>query len=323
MSSTTKRVPASALHCSVGEFQLGEHGEQAKSAPFKMVARSGEAINHWYWGKIVHDLSGMQLHKQRLPIDYEHDGREVIGYANRFDFASGDLEVSGALTPYKDSDRAAEIIYKASQGVPYEASINFGGGEIALEEIPEGFTTQVNGREFAGPGVIVRKWNLRGIAVCPYGADMNTSTNFSNESSFQEVTLMTTEETPAVETEAPAVEVETAVETVEAPVEPVAVETNTPAAELSAKPTGQQFLDRFGDQGGVWFAQGKTWAEACELNERKLAETIAAKDAEIAELKTKLSASAVAGGADEPVNFQAEKRGGARPTVRIAGKKYD
>lgn len=122
------------------------------------------------------------MHKSRIPIDYVHDAKEIIGYLNHFDSESGDLVASGALVPFKDSDRATEIIHKSKEGVPYEASINFGGDGIKVEDVPEGAVAQVNGYQFEGPGVIVREWPLRGVAVCPYGADMNTESAmaFSN-----------------------------------------------------------------------------------------------------------------------------------------------
>jgi hypothetical protein len=180
-------IPAGACLLTVGEFELGDNGENAKSARIQMVARSGNSINHWYWGKVVHDFSGMHMHKSRLPIDYCHDDKEVIGYLNHFDASSGDLVTSGALVPFKESDRATEIIHKNKQGVPYEASINFGGDGIKIEEIPENFVTTVNGREFTGPGVVIREFPLRGVAVCPYGADGNTDSMVfgNNEKKFK------------------------------------------------------------------------------------------------------------------------------------------
>ena len=170
-------IPAAACAFTVSEVEFGDNGEGAKSAPVKLVARTGKPIEHWFWGRIVHDLAGMRMHKPRLPIDYAHDSKEVLGYLNRFDITSGDLVVSGALVPFKDSDRATEIMHKTRAGVPYEASINFGGDGIKVEDVPEGFVTQVNGFEFSGPGVVVREWPLRGVAICPYGADANTSTS--------------------------------------------------------------------------------------------------------------------------------------------------
>jgi hypothetical protein len=177
MNEPTKdfsRIPAGACVLAVGEFELGDNGENAKTAPVRLVARSGKPIQHWFWGNVVHDLAGMHLHKSRVAIDYVHDEKEIVGYLNKFDSSSGDLVTSGALVPFKDSDRATEIVHKMRAGVPYEASINFGGDGIKIEDVPEGMVAQVNGYQFAGPGIIVREWPLRGVAICPYGADANT-----------------------------------------------------------------------------------------------------------------------------------------------------
>jgi hypothetical protein len=116
----------------------------------------------------------MHLSKSRVPIDYVHDSKEIVGYLNKFDSTSGDLVTSGALVPFKDSDRATEIVHKMKAGVPYEASINFGGDGIKIEDVPDGMVAAVNGYQFEGPGIIVREWPLRGVAICPYGADANT-----------------------------------------------------------------------------------------------------------------------------------------------------
>jgi hypothetical protein len=170
-------IPAAACTLVVGEFEVGDNGPDAKTAPVKLQARSGKPIEHWFWGRVVHDMAGMQLHKPRLPIDYVHDAKEVIGYLNKFEVEGGDLMTSGALVPWKDSDRATEIVHKMAAGVPYEASINFGGDGIKVQELDQGQVESVNGFEFEGPGIIVREWPLRGVAVCPYGADMNTETS--------------------------------------------------------------------------------------------------------------------------------------------------
>lgn len=188
-------IPAAACLLTVGSFELGSNGPEAKTAPVKLTARSGQPIEHWFWGRIVHDLAGMHLHKSRLAIDYVHDSKEIIGYLNHFDSATGDLVTSGALVPFKDSDRATEIIHKMSQGVPYEASINFGGDGIKIQDVGEGEVADVNGYQFEGPGVIVREWPLRGVAICPYGADMNTeSSAFADNSKVFRATAYATQE---------------------------------------------------------------------------------------------------------------------------------
>jgi len=203
MNLTTRQVPAAACRMVVGEFELGENGADAKTAPIKMVARSGRALEHWYWGKVAHDLSGMTTHKPRLVIDYCHYDKEVIGYLNHFEQhpdADGipAMIVSGALVPFKDSDRATEIIYKARAGVPYEASIDFVGGDpgdTLIEEVAEGASAEVNGYTLGGPATIFRKWPLRGVAVCPYGADMHTESQLSGREAEQ-VTITVANMTP-------------------------------------------------------------------------------------------------------------------------------
>ena len=248
-------IPASACTFLVPEVEFGDNGKTAKSSRVRLLARSGKPIEHWFWGPVVHDLAGMHLHKPRLPIDYVHDSKEIVGYLNHFDISSGDLVASGALVPFKDSDRATEIIHKTREGVPYEASINFGGDGLKIQEIAENETAEVNGFRFDGPGVIVREWPLRGVAICPYGADMNTASTVLAGGQTYAATVMaapdkethamkeqkaSVEIAPQAEAPAPVAEelkkIETPVEG--KPVEAVALE--APPAVETAAPQGEQ-----------------------------------------------------------------------------------
>lgn len=302
MPKDLSRIPAGACVMTIGEFIAGDNGEAAKSAPVRLKARSGQPIEHWYWGNVVHDLAGMKLNKNRLAIDYVHDPKEIIGYLNKFSSESGDLFAEGALVPFKDSDRATEIIHKMREGVPYEASINFGGDGIKVEELAEGQVAQVNGYQLEGPAAIIREWPLRGVAICPYGADQNTeAAAFSDKAQTfkasvlptpqpqnqQEHNAMSEEATEQVtaEQETPAAEpaIETpAEETVEATAEvlaeeAVAVEAEPVAEEPEAKPEEQvnaasandpraefaRMKDDFGAEiAAEIFAAGGTYADA-------------------------------------------------------------
>jgi hypothetical protein len=177
MNEKFSNIPADACRFDGGEVSFGDNGEGAKTVPVRIKARSGQPIEHQFWGKIVHDIAGMRLHKAKLPIDYAHDDEQVIGFLNHFDGSGGDLWASGALVPYK-GDKAEEVIFKAAAGIPYEASIFWGGNGIKIEEVGAGMVAQVNGYQFDGPGLIVREWPLRGVAICPYGADAQTETTF-------------------------------------------------------------------------------------------------------------------------------------------------
>jgi hypothetical protein len=262
MNETGKRdlsqIPAGACVLSVGEFELGDNGDGAKTAPVRLVARSGKAIEHWFWGRVVHDLAGMHLHKSRVPIDYVHDAKEIVGYLNKFDRTSGDLVTSGALVPFKDSDRATEIVHKMKAGVPYEASINFGGDGIKVEDVPDGMVAQVNGYQFDGPGIIVREWPLRGVAICPYGADANTESAAlagANAKTYTatayakpntEESDMKADEKPvevAAQAEAPAA-VETEKQDEAKPVEETHAEAAAPAAVEATAPEGETVTEQ-------------------------------------------------------------------------------
>lgn len=320
-----QNIPAKACLFSA-EVEFGDNGEGAKSVPITMKARSGQPIEHPFWGRVVHDMEGMTLHRKRLPVDYAHG--EEIGYLNHFENVNEGLTVSGALVPTSQpNDPALKVIARQRGGVPYEASINFGGDGIRIQEVGEGEVASVNGYQFEGPGVIFRMWPLRGVAVCPYGADMNTESLFNKADTFSAQLLskesVMPEATPPVEApvtpaavETPAVQdtpVEAATET------PAAVETTSapPAAtELSQERTeAKRFCEAFGEQGAVWFAQGVAFDACYKLS-------LDAMRKELAELRQKLSVGKV-DGETSTVEFQATDKpavkGGFASRLKFAG----
>lgn len=182
-------VPMQAFSMDAHEVNVGTNGEGTKSGPLRLVALSGDPFEG-YFGQTIQDLEGM-THGKRIAVDYGHDDKEVIGYINKFSTEDGQLVLEGALTPFGDNDRAAEIIHKSAQGVPYQASIFFAPavpGDTQIEELPSGNTAQVNGREIHGPATIFRKWVLRGVAITPYGMDAGTAA-FLQKQGNQEVEI--------------------------------------------------------------------------------------------------------------------------------------
>ena len=168
------RIPASACCFEASSLQLGESSENDKSSPIRLLARSSKPIEHWYWGNVVHDISGA-FGRDRIPLDFDHDTSQAIGYANNREITAEGLELSGAIISTVPGDRAQKVLADMRAGIPYEASINFGGDGIKVEEVPENESVEVNGYQFDGPGVVIREWPLRGVAVTLYGADGNTS----------------------------------------------------------------------------------------------------------------------------------------------------
>jgi hypothetical protein len=166
------------LNSIAAELKLASNGDGARTAKVQIVARSGDPCFHPAFGPIVHDFAGMS-HKPRIPLDYAHNLFDSIGYVNKFDTADGDLVCTGAVVLFPSDgaypDPVAQLVAKMQAGVPYEASIET-GDEMALEYLPEGFAASVNGRDVSGPVTIVRQWELKGVAICKFGVDSDTST---------------------------------------------------------------------------------------------------------------------------------------------------
>lgn len=172
MEAKTLSIPRNALHFR-GELSIGDNGENTKTSPFRMLARSKNPVP-WIMGyTLVNDMAGLIIKKPRLTIDWEH-GDQELGYANRLWLEDNDLYASGVVQSFKPDDKSAEIIERSKNGQPYEASVTFDASDV--EELYPNEKTIVNGLEVVGPALIMRSWELRGIAICKYGADSNTVT---------------------------------------------------------------------------------------------------------------------------------------------------
>lgn len=179
MNPPVKQVPKQALHLPAGRaiVQFAAGGNAGELA-VTMFARSPEAIDHWYWGRLAHDMTGMRLRKDKIPIDWCHQYETSLGFADRFEASEQrGLTVWGKLVSV-GADKAADVIARLQAGIPMECSIDF-QGPMRLEEVGQGFTARCNGRTIDGPATIVREWRLNAVAVCPFGADPSTRTQFS------------------------------------------------------------------------------------------------------------------------------------------------
>lgn len=274
------------------QFQFADGDQETGVLPFRMLARSKEPVEHYYWGRIVHDLAGMILKQESVTVDYTHGFDEVIGFANQFSVTDAGLEVSGALVTTQPNDKADEVYRKGKAGVPYQASVDWSGLETELEYIPDGVTTEVNAMQFSGPGYVVRKWPLRAISVCRYGVDPDTKTQFSK----------TEAETVSVSILTPSKEVSEVKTTPTAPEGTVTAGTG----EQQFAQTGQisietlkQFSAEFGPKGTEFLTAGLTLDAAryqfavherdqARAEAKQFSEQLTAKDATIADLQTKL-----------------------------------
>lgn len=306
------KVPASALR-----FAASIDIADGDDPSVTLYARSPQPIEHPFWGKVAHDMSGARFEKPTIPLDYNHDPDQIVGYGDKFKADNEGLVVSGKLTPFTATDKASEIINKQRRKVPYEASINFFGQGIKLEFVPENGVSQVNGYEFQGPGYIIRSWPLRGVAICPYGADPNTEAQFSADGQTVGVHLFTQEHaempeaqpTATVDQETKPVVDETKpatdeTKTGDAEPKTAPVETPPEAAQLSQAAAGKKFMDAFGEaKGALYFAQGHNFETATVL----FAKDVAKENAELSTKLTELQKQVTDLRGTNPAHFQAEQ----------------
>ncbi len=334
-------VPVAAMRLRVGELVVKTNGDAAKTAPITLLSRTGDAIDHPWWGRVVHDMDGMKLAKSRVPIDWNHSD-ELIGTLNKFDTSTGDLVASGFLkqNPARTPDHAAIVMHdmQGDDSIPYEASINFGGDGIVVEEVPAGTQVQVNGRKMSGPITVIREWPLRGVAITPYGADQNTQ-SLMNTNGTITVTVRKSQPEVTMSNPNPA-EVAQPEATVEATTEAKETETKTeetaPAAVVESVPAEakemaqsvaveakahERYTKLAGDKGASAFLSGVAWDEFVFAVKVEADETIAALKKENAELKSKLLAMPTGNpAASFNTSPETNKGGGIREAIRIAGK---
>lgn len=238
-----------------------------------MLARTAGAIDHWYWGPIVHDFAGMKR-RDRIAVDYVHDDYELIGYLDQFVADQRGLNTAGELISVKAGDRAEEVLLKGKAGIPFEASIDWSGA-ARIEEVPHGMTAEANGQTFAGPCLIVREWSLRRVAVCPSGADGGTSTAFSKQRGDRSAQVFRKEEIMGDENQGDNA--------------PDLANVKKQAAD-DARAELKRFCEAFGDADGAkFFNEGLQFGDALAKHAAKLAEQNKELSQKLADTEKKLS----------------------------------
>lgn len=134
--------------------------------------------------------------KERVPLDYNHNEEEVIGYVENFQCTEDAITADGVVLIGDDSSDAAKTFAQnIDGGVPFEASAFLDLSEAESVELEDGVT------EWSGA-------LIRGVAICPYGTDRKTTvslklgeTNFvvrlKNKNNEDEV--MDEEKKPSIE----------------------------------------------------------------------------------------------------------------------------
>ena len=182
-----KQTPRNALNLQAGKdfhvtFQRGEDEDKEKgrnSYTFEMVGYSGGVIaNHWYWGNLAFDLSGMEVLGDKTPILFRHDDTRPMGFSTNPSVVDNQLVFTDAdTTLLQNNDDVDDFLNNSSQGMPYQASV--GINPSSIEFVGEGQTVEVNGQSYDNLDTVMRAWGLRECSICMFGADSNTSSSGS------------------------------------------------------------------------------------------------------------------------------------------------
>jgi hypothetical protein len=175
-----KKSPNEVLNAPASAFCFLAPTDPIDPAAPRVLLRSNEAIDHPWWGPIVHDMAGVQAIPDKLLMDYIHDPNQVLGYGDEIGIDAAGLSFTPHLLPHdaNPEDRAAEILRNSKAGTPYQASLDW-RGPSSIEWVDPNVSVEVNGKTFVGPLAVVRKWSIAGAAICPRGADPNTFAQFA------------------------------------------------------------------------------------------------------------------------------------------------
>ena len=263
------------------------------------------------------DFGTLEIPKNPVPVDFNHDETKPIGTAN-VRVLPDRIEAVGTLVSTAADDLAASIAANA-RAIPYGVSPLFDMRGAKRIDVSDGAKYAANGREYIGPVSVFKGARLIGVAVCLHPSDIQTAfTPLKTDERF--LIMPTSKEKIAAEPVAAAEPVKNA-ETVAAAVETVAIiEPEKAGAESSVPERGvknrelQDFIDAFGmDRGVRLYQDGKSFDEARAIVFDEIAAENERLKARVAELETALSAKPEPGEIVEPVAQSVESATATEP----------
>lgn len=116
------------------------------------------------------DLEGVSF-ASNVVLLVEHDPYRMIGHAEKIEVKEGKITAEGVIS--RSNVDSWDVVESAENGFPWQCSV--GGPLIDFIELAAGETLEVNGRQVAGPAVVVTKLEIREISFVALGADDTTS----------------------------------------------------------------------------------------------------------------------------------------------------
>lgn len=164
------------------EFALEAQEGEAKLKKFSMTAYTGAAMNVGFGLPVVVDIEGVTAGRQDMPILKGHNHDQIVGHTTEVSKSPQRIRAAGLVSGVGDA--ASEVVQLAGNGFPWQASI--GGNVLSQQFVDKGEKVTVNGRAFAGPLYVVRKFQLNEISFVSLGADGATSANVAAAANHKE-----------------------------------------------------------------------------------------------------------------------------------------
>jgi len=182
--SDSESVPKSAFCIQDSECFAKVVDNEEKNV--ELIGYSGGIIkNHWWWGDLGIELSGIEFEKKFYPILEDHQTDKKIGFSQKPDTTNGTLSID--FINFVDTDCSNEFQRLSKTGFPYQASISIRPSMI--ERVEEGAFTEFNGRKLKGPGTVFRKSVYRETSVCVFGYDSETKSRALSEDNGENVVV--------------------------------------------------------------------------------------------------------------------------------------
>jgi hypothetical protein len=332
-----RAAPALQLAAPSKRLAAEEPAAALPAAEFQMVCRTAEPVELGY-AKLAHDFSTFNA-PTLTPCDYCHDVDDIVGNCSDYriegEAAAALIKCKATVESIAAGDTAGQIIARAGSArapVPYQASIEWEGD---VELLIEG-SKPVNGVDVPAPAYIVTNWTIKQMAICPQGADPDTSTELATRLSAEAAAAPTklADETPAAETtdetppaDPPADEPATCPECGQAmpaaeteaetpPVEASAEAETPPPAETLSRAELSQFATAFGADAIGYLTAGLNYHQALEKHLAKLSGELTSERSKAGELEKRLAKPPIVGSRGEPSALSAVPTGAASTDLK-------
>lgn len=179
-----ERAPAKAFYFTQEADQIGfSEGEDKKKSLTIEPLYSGGPVDHWWFGKVIIDLSTMIFRGRRFPVLRDHSTDRILGHSGRPEIVkNADGKSSIHLTNVKlvDTEDTQKVIKLGDDGFPLQASISIKPTKV--QRLDENEEAEINGFKVKGPLAIWKDCIYKEGSVCVFGVDSDTATNvFSDE----------------------------------------------------------------------------------------------------------------------------------------------